>query len=59
MLRGYKRNEALVNLDLVPANILEQVATMYDEYKLNERSKLFNYFIKNKLKNLMEHIGDF
>lgn len=59
MLRGYKRNEALVNLDLVPDNILDQVTTMYDEYKLNERNKLFNYFIKNKLKNLMEHIGDF
>lgn len=59
MLRGYKRNEALVSMDMIPEEIMEQVYEQYDEYKMNNRSKMFNYFISKKLKNLMEVITEF
>ena len=59
MLRGYKRNEALVNLDLVPSYIFDNTIDMYENYQMNDRTKLFDYFIKNKLKHLMEHLGEF
>ena len=59
MLRGYKRNEQLVNLSYVPADIKEKIVDQYDTYEYNQRDKLLNYFVKNKLRNLTEHIGDF
>ena len=59
MLRNYKRNQQLVDLDYVPENIKEQVNEMFDNYKLNERSKIFNYFVNKRMKNMMEVIHEF
>ena len=35
MLRNYKRNESLVNLDLIPSAIVNQVNEKYDNYKIS------------------------
>ena len=59
MLRNYKRNEQLVDLDFVPDNIRSEIIKQYEEYAIPNRKQLLNYFIKNKLKLLTEHIGDF
>ena len=59
MLRNYKRNEALVNLDMIPSDIQEQINNQYDNYQIPDRKGLLNYFIKKRLKHLMEHIGEF
>tara|TARA_R110000772_G_scaffold53748_2_gene122864 strand:- start:2717 stop:3577 length:861 start_codon:yes stop_codon:yes gene_type:complete len=59
MLRNYKRNEQLVDLDCVPDNICAEVNRQYNEYELPDRKGLLNYFIKNRLKLLTESIGDF
>lgn len=59
MLRNYKRNQTLVDLDYIPQEIGEKIVEEFMNYKLNERGKLLNYFIKKKLKNLMDVIGDF
>jgi hypothetical protein len=59
MLRGYMRNQALVDLDRIPDKVYNGAINMYENYQVNSRDKLFNYFIQHKLKNLMEHIGDF
>lgn len=57
--RNWSRNSQLVNLQFVPANIREQVLNKYKEEEGKDKSKLFNYFIEYKLKNMMENIGDF
>ena len=59
MLRNYKRNEQLVDLDCVPDNIRAEVNRQYDEYEIPDRKGLLNYFIKNRLKLLTECIGEF
>lgn len=59
MLRNYKRNEQLVNLDMIPSEIQDEINNKYDNYQIPERKGLLNYFIKNRLRNLMEHIGEF
>jgi len=59
MLRNYKRNESLVDLEKVPDSIADEILNKYDNYVVPKRNGLLNYFIKNKLKNLMENIGDF
>jgi hypothetical protein len=59
MLRNYKRNEQLVDLEQVPDEIADAILEQYRGYKLPKKSGLLNYFIKNKLKNLMDSIGEF
>jgi 5'-3' exonuclease len=57
--RNYARNKALIDLSQVPQNIKNQVMSEWTAEIRNDRSQLFNYFIKNKLKNLMEAISEF
>ena len=59
MLRNYKRNEQLVDLDFVPDEIQNEVNRQYDNYDIPDRKGLLNYFIKNRLKLLTECIGEF
>ena len=59
MLRGWKRNEQLVDLNFIPANIKETVISSYNQQKDKGRAKLFNYFVVNRLKNLIDSINDF
>lgn len=56
---NWNRNRRLVDLSLVPSDVKEQVAEQYHLPNTKGRDQLFNYFVKNKLKNLMEHIGEF
>lgn len=59
MLRGYKRNQMLVDLDFIPENIKQQIVECYDNTKPSTRQKMFNYFIEKRLSNLMEVIDEF
>ena len=59
MLRGYKRNQMLVDLDYIPENIKEQIVVAYDTTKPGTKQKMLNYFIENRLKNLLEVIDEF
>ncbi|MBC8553894.1 MAG: hypothetical protein H8D23_30150 [Candidatus Brocadiales bacterium] len=59
MQRNYKRNEQLVDLEFVPEEISSAIVNQFEEYKVPERRGLLNYFIKNRLKNLMDVIGEF
>jgi hypothetical protein len=57
--RNYMRNRNLIDLSLVPESIVEKVRESYIDQSGKDRSKLFNYFIANKLKMLTEHLGEF
>lgn len=57
--RNYFRNAMLIDLSNVPEEIKEKVITSYNEQSGKDRSKLMNYFISNKLRNLIENIGEF
>ena len=59
MMVRWKRNEALVDLDNIPDNIQEETISQYHAQEGKDRSKLFNYFINNKLMNLMDNITEF
>jgi hypothetical protein len=59
MLRNYKRNEILVNFDYIPKEIEASIMEEYTRQADKDRNKLFNYFVANKLKNLLECINDF
>lgn len=57
--RNYMRNKSLIDLSEVPEGIKESILSAYRSANENDRSQLFNYFIKNKLKHLMEVISEF
>lgn len=59
MLRGYLRNQQLVDLKFIPLHIKDNIMVQYNEQADKGREKLFNYFIEKRLKNLMETINDF
>lgn len=59
MLRGYKRNQMLVDLDYIPESIKEKIVDVYENLQTHNRQKMFNYFIKNRLTNLIEVIDEF
>ena len=57
--RNYQRNQKLIDLTFVPNKLQEQITSEFDSAKSGDRSKLLNYFIKNRLRNLMDSITDF
>lgn len=59
MLRGYRRNEQLVDLSFIPSEVKQAVMDSYNTQEGRGREKLFNYFVENKLKNLLTDIDQF
>ena len=59
MLRGFKRNEQMINFDYIPKEIEKNIMDEYDLQANKDRSQLFNYFVTNKLKGLTDAINDF
>lgn len=59
MLRNYKRNQQLIDLTFTPDNIREQIIKSYEMQAGKTRSHLFDYFVKNKLRNLIQSIGEY
>ena len=58
-LRNYRRNEMLIDFTKIPEWLQINIVDEYVNQPEVGRSRLFNYFIKHKLKNLMEHINEF
>lgn len=59
LIRNYNRNRMLIDLTCIPDLIKQEVISQYKQQSGKDRSKLFNYFIKNKLKHMMENINEF
>ena len=59
MLRNYQRNKTLIDLECIPSDLKVKILEDYQNAEHGDRSKLLNYFIKKRLKNLMNDIGDF
>ena len=57
--RNYLRNKSLIDLGQIPDYIRNQVLDEWTSENEKDRSQLLNYFIHNKLKNLMEVISEF
>ena len=57
--RNYQRNKKLIDLSESPNELFMECLQTYQEAPEGDRSKLLNYFIKNRLQELMNSIGDF
>ena len=56
---NWNRNDTLINLDKIPDEIVNLVVEEWDTPIVGSKSKVFNYFIEHKLKNLMGDIQEF
>lgn len=59
VLRNYERNRLMIDLGQIPQEYKDQIMDEYRKDKEVGREQLFNYFIKQKLKNLLTDIQDF
>lgn len=57
--RNYDRNRKLINLDCIPKEISDRIINTYEEKPFKDRSKLLNFFVENKMKNMLEVIEEF
>lgn len=57
---NYERNEELVSFDKIPTEVYDSIVGAYTSYENNgSKTKIFNYLVKNKMKLLLNSVGDF
>ena len=59
MLRGYRRNQRLVDLDFTPPDIQQSIVDAYENVEVGNKQKLMNYFIQKRLGRLIEVLDEF
>jgi len=59
MLRGYRRNQRLVDLDFTPENIRQSIVDAYESVEIGNKQKLMNYFIQKRLGKLIDVLDEF
>lgn len=56
---GFSRNQILIDLRNIPEEIKTKILNSYEETVPASKGKILDYFIANKLKNLMDVIEEF
>ena len=59
MWRNFQRNRELVDLSRIPKDIKESIIDSYEKQKGGDRSGLLNYFIANRMTQLIELVDEF
>lgn len=60
MTKNYHRNRNLIDFDYIPDNITNEILQLYlNNEVVKDKAKIFNYFIKNRCRLLMERIQEF
>lgn len=55
----FSRNKHLVDLSMIPAEVRDSIVENFESQQTKDRSKLINYFIKHRMANMLEVVGDF
>lgn len=58
-MKNYIRNKKLIDLTLIPKEITKQILDAYHLYESPSKSKIYPYFVKKRLINLMEDLNAF
>jgi len=59
MMNGWNRNQEVIDFEFIPPPMTLEILEQYKTQVTPSRSGLLNYFVKHRLKMLIEHIGDF
>lgn len=57
--RNYDRNRTLINFECIPTNIYDRIINSYNEKPFKDKSKLLDFFVQNRMKNMLEVIEEF
>jgi len=57
--KEFRRNEELISLWKVPLILQAKILGQFHHQESKDRSRLMEYFMKYKLKNLMEYLSDY
>lgn len=58
-LRGYQRNLDLIDLSRIPSDVVARVIESYESEAGKDRSRVLDYMITHRLRNLTASINDF
>lgn len=57
--KNYLRNKTLIHLDHIPVEIKKSIINNYTEQPSKDKSKLLDFFVEHKMKNMLEVIEEF
>ena len=57
--KNYERNRVLVDLDCIPQSIKESIINTFVTQPKKDRSQLLNFFMKHKMKMMLDVISEF
>lgn len=58
-LRGYKRNQTLIDFDYIPGDIQQSIVDAFENAKTAPKAQMINYFMEKNLKVMLENLSDF
>lgn len=58
-LRNFQRNKLLTDFSEIPEDIENNIINTFIEYPVKDKAIILDYFIKNKMKNMIDYIEDF
>ena len=56
---NWKRNQQMIDFNYIPDEIRDMIINEFEKEPTGSRNNILNYFIDNRLKNLMQHIEEF
>jgi hypothetical protein len=59
MLRGFKRNQMLVDFDYIPSEVQDRIVKAFDTAEPATKQVMLDYFIEKRLTVMIESISDF
>jgi len=57
--RNFNRNRYLIDFTCIPDAVRKNILDTWEGRVKKDRSQLLNYFMEHKMKNMIEHLGEF
>ena len=57
--RNFDRNKRLVDFSEIPKIIETQIINSFENYNQNDKSRILNYFIEHKMKQMVDYLEEF
>lgn len=56
--KNFNRNQTLIDFGFIPEDLKNNILSTFDQAEV-PKSNIFNYFVKNRLRNLMDSVSDY
>jgi hypothetical protein len=57
--RNFNRNRYLIDFEYIPDPVRNNILGVWVDRPIKDRSQLLNYFMEHKMKNMIDHLGEF